>query len=387
MTPRHCSRARRGARSAPPWLDTTAAACSASRTSAGTNTARRPCHGGQLAAAGLGPPADHHVGTGGEESLGDAPSDPAGAAGDHHHGAGEVDARFHGCSRISGFAGCGPFGARVGLRVGAPARTVPAARLFGSPPLTFPRRRQETLSRGWGVGAGPFWGGRGGSDASEGARRLGDPARAPSRLGRDPGAWPSWESSPPTPSECHPGGFLGVDIFFALSGYLITSLLVSEWWQDATIALGRFWSRRARRLLPALFLMLTAVGAGAALWPQVFDSQALRGDTLATVLQGANWHLISTHTNYFGHSGPQSPLLHTWSLAIEEQFYLVWPIVVLFVLTVRPTATTAATRHRCPGRRPSPGFARGAARWRLRPPAASAHPLLRRRGGGVPRRC
>ncbi len=132
-----------------------------------------------------------------------------------------------------------------------------------------------------------------------------------------------------------PGGFLSVDVFFALSGYLITSLLVAEWRQSGTIALGRFWSRRARRLLPALFLMLTAVGAGAALWPQIFGSPSLRGDTLATVLYVANWHFIADHTNYFQAYGTASPLLHTWSLAIEEQFYLVWPIVVLAVLRLR----------------------------------------------------
>jgi peptidoglycan/LPS O-acetylase OafA/YrhL len=132
-----------------------------------------------------------------------------------------------------------------------------------------------------------------------------------------------------------PGGFLSVDVFFALSGYLITSLLIAEWRGSDTIALGRFWSRRARRLLPALFLMLTAVGAGAALWPQIFGSPSLRGDTLATVLYVANWHFIADHTNYFLAAGKASPLLHTWSLAIEEQFYLVWPIVVLAVLTGR----------------------------------------------------
>src|ERR1019366_7172898 len=132
-----------------------------------------------------------------------------------------------------------------------------------------------------------------------------------------------------------PGGFLSVDVFFALSGYLITSLLVAEWRQSDAIFLGRFWSRRARRLLPALFLMLTAVGAGAALWPQIFDSPSLRGDTLATVLYVANWHFIADHTNYFLAAGKASPLLHTWSLAIEEQFYLVWPIVVLAVFRLR----------------------------------------------------
>jgi len=132
-----------------------------------------------------------------------------------------------------------------------------------------------------------------------------------------------------------PGGFLSVDVFFALSGYLITSLLVSEWRHDGTISLARFWSRRARRLLPALFLMLTAVGVGAALWPEIFSSPSLRSDTLATVLQVANWHFIADHTNYFVTTGRASPLMHTWSLAIEEQFYLVWPIVVLGILTLR----------------------------------------------------
>jgi len=139
-----------------------------------------------------------------------------------------------------------------------------------------------------------------------------------------------------------PGGFLSVDVFFALSGYLITSLLVAEWRHSGTIALGRFWSHRARRLLPALFLMLTAVGAGAALWPQIFGSPSLRGDTLATVLYVANWHFIADHTNYFLAAGNASPLLHTWSLAIEEQFYLVWPIVVLVVLRFRRPRERAA---------------------------------------------
>jgi peptidoglycan/LPS O-acetylase OafA/YrhL len=132
-----------------------------------------------------------------------------------------------------------------------------------------------------------------------------------------------------------PGGFLSVDVFFALSGYLITSLLVAEWRSSSAISLGRFWSRRARRLLPALFLMLTAVGAGAALWPRIFDTPTLRADTISTVLYGANWHSIAQHASYFKQYGTQSPLTHTWSLAIEEQFYLVWPIVVLAVLRIR----------------------------------------------------
>ena len=135
-----------------------------------------------------------------------------------------------------------------------------------------------------------------------------------------------------------PGGYLGVDVFFTLSGYLITALLVAEWRVSGTISLRGFWTRRARRLLPALFVMLIGVGIGAVLWPQIFAGPSLRSDTIATVLQVANWHLIAEHSNYFVASS-HLPLLHTWSLAIEEQFYLLWPVVVLAVLS-------AGTRRR-----------------------------------------
>ena len=141
-----------------------------------------------------------------------------------------------------------------------------------------------------------------------------------------------------------PGTYYGVDTFFTLSGFLITSLLVAEWTGKGRISLSSFWARRARRLLPALFLMLTAVGVIAAVWPQTLGSPQLLGDAIATVFYSANWHLIAEHSNYFAATNP-SPLLHTWSLAIEEQFYLVWPLVVLCVLRGRlrrrPGAATA----------------------------------------------
>ncbi|HVC71162.1 MAG TPA: acyltransferase family protein [Acidimicrobiales bacterium] len=129
-----------------------------------------------------------------------------------------------------------------------------------------------------------------------------------------------------------PGSYFGVDTFFTLSGFLITSLLVAEWTGKGRISLTSFWARRARRLLPALFVMLTAVGVIAALWPQTLASPQLLGDAIATVFYSANWHLIAEHSNYFAATGQPSPLLHTWSLAIEEQFYVVWPLLVLFVL-------------------------------------------------------
>jgi len=128
------------------------------------------------------------------------------------------------------------------------------------------------------------------------------------------------------------GGYFGVDVFFVLSGYLITTLLLSEWRGSGGIGLRSFWARRARRLLPALFLMLAAVGLVAAALPRVLGSPDLLGDTVATVGYVANWHFIAGHADYFATVANPSPLLHTWTLAIEEQFYLVWPPVLLGLL-------------------------------------------------------
>ncbi len=128
------------------------------------------------------------------------------------------------------------------------------------------------------------------------------------------------------------GGFMGVDAFFVLSGFLITSLLVGEWRQTLTIKLGAFWARRARRLLPALFLMLLFVAFFASVIVPRGTYGALRLDALATLLYVSNWHFILVGTNYFNETQAASPLIHTWSLAVEEQFYVVWPLVVLAVL-------------------------------------------------------
>lgn len=138
------------------------------------------------------------------------------------------------------------------------------------------------------------------------------------------------------------GGYLGVDLFFVLSGFLITALLLEEWVGTGTVKLAAFWSRRAKRLLPALFLLVAALalylllnarfgGAGA---NGLVDLSALRGDAIATLLYVGNWHAIYAHQSYFAQFSTPSPLQHTWSLAIEEQFYLVWPLVLLLVLRV-----------------------------------------------------
>ena len=129
-----------------------------------------------------------------------------------------------------------------------------------------------------------------------------------------------------------PGGFMGVDTFFVLSGFLITSLLVSEWQGTSTIRLGAFWARRARRLLPALFLMLLLVAFYASVVVPRGTYAGLRLDALSTLLYVSNWHFVAIDTNYFAQTGQASPLIHTWSLAVEEQFYFVWPLVVLGLL-------------------------------------------------------
>jgi len=136
------------------------------------------------------------------------------------------------------------------------------------------------------------------------------------------------------------GGYLGVDLFFVLSGFLITTLLLEEWVRSDRINLAAFWGRRARRLLPALFLMVAALalylvcnaafgGPGA---NGLIDLPGMRGDAIATLLYVNNWHLIFAHQSYFAQFSTPSPLQHTWSLAIEEQFYLVWPLVLLVLL-------------------------------------------------------
>ncbi|MHB1711840.1 MAG: acyltransferase family protein [Acidimicrobiales bacterium] len=128
------------------------------------------------------------------------------------------------------------------------------------------------------------------------------------------------------------GGFLTIDVFFVLSGFLITSLLLGEWSKRMTIQLRQFWARRARRLLPALLVMLLAVAVFAKLLAAPGEFTNLRLDILSTLFYVANWHFIFAGTNYFTRSAHTSPLQPMWSLSIEEQFYVVWPLVVLVML-------------------------------------------------------
>jgi peptidoglycan/LPS O-acetylase OafA/YrhL len=128
------------------------------------------------------------------------------------------------------------------------------------------------------------------------------------------------------------GGFLGVDAFFVLSGFLITSLLLAEASDRGRIALGAFWMRRARRLLPALVCVLLAVAVYARVLAKPDELATIRGDALATIGYFANWRAIFTSHDYWSLFRSPSPLNHTWSLAIEEQFYLVWPLLVVAIV-------------------------------------------------------
>jgi peptidoglycan/LPS O-acetylase OafA/YrhL/lysophospholipase L1-like esterase len=131
------------------------------------------------------------------------------------------------------------------------------------------------------------------------------------------------------------GGFLGVEVFFVISGYLITLLLIAERERSGTVSLGNFWLRRARRLLPALFTLLL----GTTMYCALFDRDRLgmlRGDVVSGFLYVSNWFQIwsgSSYTSAFSFA----PLRHLWSLAVEEQYYIVWPLIMFVLLRrIRP---------------------------------------------------
>jgi peptidoglycan/LPS O-acetylase OafA/YrhL len=129
-----------------------------------------------------------------------------------------------------------------------------------------------------------------------------------------------------------PGGYLGVDLFFVLSGYLITSLLLAEKRDTGRIALSAFWVRRARRLFPALLSLMPAVAIYGRYFARPDELRPLRMQALATLAYVANWQSIFAHQSYWQLFSAPSPLEHTWSLSIEEQFYVVWPLLVAALL-------------------------------------------------------
>ncbi|MGZ4793517.1 MAG: acyltransferase family protein, partial [Ilumatobacteraceae bacterium] len=126
------------------------------------------------------------------------------------------------------------------------------------------------------------------------------------------------------------GGFLGVEVFFVISGYLITLLLIGEHERTGRVALSKFWLRRARRLLPAVLTMMSALAVYMALFKRQPQGRT-RGDFLAGVFYSSNWYQIFVGQGYTANEA-FVPLRHLWSLAVEEQFYLVWPLVMIGIL-------------------------------------------------------
>ncbi|MEO8528406.1 MAG: acyltransferase family protein [Pseudolysinimonas sp.] len=131
-----------------------------------------------------------------------------------------------------------------------------------------------------------------------------------------------------------PGGFIGVDVFFLISGFLITSHLLREWEGGGRISLSRFWARRARRLLPASLIVLAVVAIATPFvvpgsqWPQVYR------EIVASALYVENWSLARDSIDYLTAENLPTPVQHFWSLSAEEQFYLVWPILLLVASAV-----------------------------------------------------
>lgn len=154
------------------------------------------------------------------------------------------------------------------------------------------------------------------------------------------------------------GGWLGVDLFLVLSGFLITSILLSEYEATEKISISRFWIRRARRLIPGLYAALIGVSLYALLVAHPEELARIRADGIATVFYVANWHAIYAGHDYWEMFGAPSPLDHTWSLAIEEQFYLLWPPLAYWVLRRSPGSTRSLAAL-------SLGFALVSAAWMI----------------------
>ena len=131
-----------------------------------------------------------------------------------------------------------------------------------------------------------------------------------------------------------PGAFLSVSTFFTLSGFLITALLLAEHQRDSGISLRQFWSRRLRRLLPASVAVIAGITVAAIWFADSTQLARLRGDALASLAYVANWRFISTGDSYAAGFESPSPFTHFWTLAIEEQFYVALPLLVVVVLAV-----------------------------------------------------
>jgi len=152
------------------------------------------------------------------------------------------------------------------------------------------------------------------------------------------------------------GGFVGVDVFFVISGFLITGLLVAEATATGHVSLARFWARRARRLLPAATLVLALVAIASWFAVPGLDHQSVGLDVVAAALYVANIRFAVQATDYLAADAAPSPVLHFWSLGVEEQFYVVWPLLIIataaFVTWRRGRAATSGASSRSVSRGP-----------------------------------
>src|SRR3954464_13485425 len=142
-----------------------------------------------------------------------------------------------------------------------------------------------------------------------------------------------------------PGGFVGVDVFFVISGFLITGMLWREVERTGTVRLARFYGPRARRLLPAGVLVIAATAAAVAWLLPPLRARTVLGDGVASALYVANYRFAVQGTDYLAADTPPSPFQHYWSLGVEEQFYLLWPTLLM------ATAAIALRLRRRPGPR------------------------------------
>jgi peptidoglycan/LPS O-acetylase OafA/YrhL len=150
-----------------------------------------------------------------------------------------------------------------------------------------------------------------------------------------------------------PGGFAGVDVFFVISGYLITGHLWRGYQKTGSVSLLDFWGRRARRLMPAAALVLIASWLAARVVAPATELANIGTQVRASALYFQNWQLASDAVNYLNSDGPATPVQHFWSLSVEEQFYLVWPL--LFVIAMIVGALVGGGRKGRHSRRPAAG--------------------------------
>jgi len=141
-----------------------------------------------------------------------------------------------------------------------------------------------------------------------------------------------------------PGGFVGVDVFFVISGFLITGLLVREVERSGRVSLSQFWARRAKRLLPASALMLVTTAIASWLLVPMTQWRAFGQDISASALYVVNWRFAAEAVDYDAEGAGVSPVLHFWSLAVEEQFYIVWPLLIVAVVALARRARRSRLR-------------------------------------------